>query len=103
MKHARLLSMATAGMLLGLTAASAQDKPAEAASPPPAAIQNAPPDKIAPSMKAGQPDAETQKAPETVGQQPRASDGGKLRTIDNGAAPLGDAVPDANGSAGTKK
>ena len=93
MKHARLISMATVGMLLGLTAAS----------PPPAAIQNAPPDKIAPSMKAGQPDAETQKAPETVGQQPRASDGGKFRTIDNGAAPPGDAVPDANGSAGTKK
>ena len=104
MNHARLFVVVATGLMLGLSAAAAQtDKPAEAASPPPAAIQNAPPDKIAPSMKAGQPDAETQKAPETVGQQPRASDGGKFRTIDNGAAPSGDAVPDANGSAGSKK
>lgn len=104
MKPARLILTAAAGLMLGLSAAAAQtDKPAEAASPPPAAIQNAPPDKIAPSMTAGQPDAETHKAPETVGQQPNASDGGKIRTIDNGAAPPGDAVPDANGSAGTKK
>jgi hypothetical protein len=96
MKHGRLLSMTTVGMLLGhvlvLGAASAQtDKPAEAASPPPAAIQNAPPDKIAPSMKAGQPDAETHKAPETVGQPPNMSDGDKTRAV----------TPDANGSDGS--
>lgn len=101
MKHARLFVAVAAGLMLGLSAAAAQDKPAEAASPPPAAIQNAPPDIIAPSMKAGQP--ETHKAPETVGQQPKVSDGGKIRTIESGAAHPGDAIPDANGSAGTKK
>lgn len=93
MKYAHLLSMAAASLLFGLGASSAQDKPAEAASPPPAAIQNAPPDIIAPSMKAGQPDAVTHKAPETVGQPPKASDGDKTRAV----------TPDANGSAGTKK
>lgn len=124
MKPARLILTAAAGLMLGLGAAAAQtDKPAEAASPPPAAIQNAPPDKIAPSMKAGQPNADTHKAPETVGQppnasdpkgsdpkasdpegsDPKASDGNKPRALENGTPHAANTVSDANGSAGTKK
>jgi len=66
----------TAGLLLSAGAASAQTgAPAEGAAPAPAAIQNAPPDKIAPNMKAGQPDAETHKAPATDGQDVRPEPG----------------------------
>lgn len=92
MHRARLLATAACALLLSLGAASAQtDKPAEGAAPPPAAIQNAPPDKIAPSMKAGQPNAETHKELETTGQQPDAADAGKTRSLNKTA-------PDANGN-----
>jgi hypothetical protein len=70
MKRARLLSSVALAMLLGLGVAVAQAPPAQepkkevAPSPAPAAIQNAPPDKIAPNMKAGSPNAETHKTAE---------------------------------------
>jgi hypothetical protein len=68
MKRARLLSSVALALLLGAGAAVAQT-PAEpkkevAPSPAPAALQNAPPDKIAPNMKAGKIDAETHKPPD---------------------------------------
>jgi hypothetical protein len=58
------------GLGAGLGAAVAQAPPAQepkkevAPSPAPAAIQNAPPDKTAPNMKAGSPNAETHKTAE---------------------------------------
>ena len=81
MKNLSLLSVAVVLLTCGVASAQS-DKPAEGAAPAPAAIQNAPPDKIAPSMQAGQPNAETHKTPETVGQQPQASDAGKTRATD---------------------
>ena len=107
MKHARLLSTVAAGLLLS-TAAFAQapskdNNPANAA-PAPAAQQNAPPEKVAPNMKAGKPDAETHKAP---GQSPAAQNapkpGNPDKAIDKGSmekstqnAPL--RPSDANGN-----
>jgi hypothetical protein len=70
MKRARLLSSVALALLLGVGVAAAQAPSAPelkkevSPSPAPAAIQNAPPDKIAPNMKAGKVDAETHKTPE---------------------------------------
>jgi hypothetical protein len=93
MKNARLLSTVAATVLLSAGVAFAQapakDKDS-GASPAPAAQQNAPAEKTAPNMKAGQPNAETHKAPETTGQAPAASDAGKTgateKSMDKGAA-----------------
>jgi hypothetical protein len=88
MKNARLLSTVAATLLLTVGAASAQDtKKDEAPAPAPAAQQSAPAEKIAPSMKAGESKAVTHKAPETMGQAPKASDADKTRaTTGQGAA-----------------
>ena len=90
MKNARLLSTVAATLLLSVGAASAQDmKKDEAPAPAPAAQQNMPAEKIAPSMKAGEPKAVTHKAPETLGQAPKASDADKTRATDKGAMDKG--------------
>ncbi len=56
---------------------------------PVSAQQSAPAEKIAPSLKSGQSNVETQKAPETTGQAPSASDAGKTGATDKGAMDKG--------------
>jgi len=115
MQNAQLLSTVAAMLLLTVGAASAQDmKKDEAPAPAPAAQQNAPAEKVAPNMKAGEPKAVTHKAPETIGQAPKASDADKTRATDKGSMDKGDmdktldkgaaakSSPDANGSADIK-
>lgn len=84
---ARLLSTVAASLLIGIGAASAQSmNQPQAPERAPAAQQNAPAEKIAPSLKAGE-----RKAPETTGQaspdatSPKASDkaGDSERPADN--------------------
>jgi hypothetical protein len=90
MKHVRLLSTVAATVLLSAGAAFAQAPAKDTSpSPAPAAQQNAPAEKVAPNMKAGEKNAQTQKAPETTGQAPAASDAGKPRAMDKGAADKG--------------
>jgi hypothetical protein len=55
----------------------------------PAAQQNAPAEKVAPSMKAGEKNADTHKAPATVGEAPKASDADKTRATDKGTMDKG--------------
>ena len=99
MKNLRLLSTTAAVLLLGAGAVSAQGmKNDEAPARAPAAQQNAPAEKVAPAMKPGEQKAGTKKAPDTIGQAPKASDSGKSQTIDK-SAPAGAA---ADVKAGTK-
>jgi hypothetical protein len=120
MRKARLLSTVAATLLLTVGAASAQaPKKDEAPAPAPSAQQSAPAEKVAPNMKAGEKNAETHKAPETVGQAPKASDADKTRATDKGTedkGAMGNSDPtkpmdkaaetkspaDANGSADVK-
>jgi hypothetical protein len=93
MNRARLLSTAAAVLLFAAGTAPAQEmKKTDNPAPAPAAQQNAPPEKIAPNMKAGEKNAETHKPPETTGQAPNAADAGK----GSGGS------TDANGTLGTK-
>lgn len=90
MRKARLLSTVAATLLLTVGAASAQaPKKDEAPAPAPSAQMSAPAEKVAPNMKAGEKNAETHKAPETVGQAPKASDADKTRTTNKGAMDKG--------------
>ena len=99
MKNLRLLSTTAAVLLLGAGAVSAQGmKNDEAPARAPAAQQNAPAEKVAPAMKPGEQKAGTKKAPDTIGQAPKASDSGKSQTMDK-SAPAGAA---ADVKAGTK-
>jgi Protein of unknown function (DUF1236) len=112
MKNARLLSTVAATLLLAVGAASAQDvKKDEAPARAPAALQNAPAEKVAPAMKPGAQNAQGKKAPETTGQapegdRPKASDkgvkdkGAMDNKKDKGAAAKGSS--DANGSGDVK-
>jgi Protein of unknown function (DUF1236) len=112
MKNARLLSTVAATLLLAVGAASAQDvKKDEAPARAPAALQNAPAEKVAPAMKPGAQNAQRKKAPETTGQapegdRPKASDkgvkdkGAMDNKKDKGAAAKGSS--DANGSGDVK-
>jgi len=110
MTKVRLLStVAAATLLLSVGAASAQNtKKDEAPAPAPAVQQKAPAEKIAPAMKPGEQKAGTQKAPETIGQAPKASDGDKSRATDKGAMDKGatgksmDKGPAAKSAADTK-
>lgn len=87
MTKARLLStVAAATLLFAAGAASAQTmKKDEAPAPAPAVQQKAPAEKMAPALKPGEQKAGTQKAPETIGQAPKASDADKTRASDKGA------------------
>jgi hypothetical protein len=119
MKHARLLTAVAAGLLLSTSAfaqAPAKDSTPANPAPAPAAQQNAPPEKTAPGMKAGKPDADTHKAPATTGQAPAAQNapqntakpGNPDKAVDKGAmdnkaaqgAPI--KPSDANGSSNVK-
>jgi hypothetical protein len=99
MNTARLLSTVAATVVLSAGAAFAQ-APAKDTnpSPAPAAQQNAPAEKSAPNMKAGQPNAETHKAPATTSGQAPASQNGAMDKTQN--APL--KPSDANDSSNTK-
>jgi Protein of unknown function (DUF1236) len=89
MRKARLLSTVAATLLLTVGIASAQNtnmKKDEAPTQAPAAQQKAPAEKVAPTMKPGEQKAGVQqKAPETTGQAPKASDADKPRASDKGA------------------
>ncbi len=86
----------------------------EAPARAPAAQQNAPAEKIAPAVKPGEHKASTQKAPQTIGQAPKAPDADKTRATDKGAMDKGapdktmdkgakaKSPSDANGSANVK-
>ena len=112
MKKARLLSTVAATLLLAVSTASAQDvKKDEAPARAPAAQQNAPAEKVAPTMKTGAQNTQGKKVPETTGQAPegdrtKASDkgvkdkGAMDKKKDKGAAAKGSS--DANGSADVK-
>jgi len=83
MKKVHLLTTVAASLLLAAGAASAQMKKDEAPQRAPAAQQNAPAEKIAPSMKEGQ-----RKTPETTGQATKSEDKGKadLKASDSNKA-----------------
>ena len=87
MRKARLLSTVAATLLLAVGAASAQDvKKDEAPARAPAAQQNAPAEKVAPTMKPGAQNAQGKKAPETTGQAP---EGDRTKASDKGAMDKG--------------
>jgi len=93
MRKARLLSTVAATMLLTVGVASAQTmKNDEAPARAPAAQQTAPAEKVAPAMKPGEQKAGTMKAPETIGQAPKASDADKTRATDKGSMDKGAAA-----------
>ena len=105
MRNLQLISTTAAILLLGVGAVSAQSmKTDETPAPAPAVQQNAPAEKVAPTLKSGQ-----SKALETTGQTaPPAPEADKKQlksqTIDTtptGAATKGSS--DANGSANVKK
>ena len=103
MKTLRLLSTTAAVLLLGAGAVSAQGmKNDEAPARAPAAQQNAPAEKVAPAMKPGEQKAGTKKAPDTIGQAPKASDSGKSQTMDK-SAPAGAAADVKAGAKGDVK
>jgi len=83
MKKLHLLATVAASLLLAAGAASAQMKKDEAPQRAPAAQQNAPAEKIAPSMKAGE-----RKTPETTGQATKSDDKAKpdLKASDSNKA-----------------
>jgi len=117
MRKARLLSTVAATLLLTVGVASAQTMNKDEAAPTraPAAQQKAPPEKIAPGIKAGEQKAGVQrKTPETTGQAPNASDADKTRATDKGGmdkggmdkstekGPAAKGASDANGGADMK-
>ena len=109
MKHARLLSAVAAGLLLSTAAfaqAPSKDNNPAGAAPAPAAQQNAPAEKVAPSMKAGQPGAETHKTPAAAENAPKPGNPDKAvdkGAMDNKAAQSAPIKPsDANGASNVK-
>jgi hypothetical protein len=111
MRKARLLSTVAATLLLSVGVASAQTmKNDEAPARAPAAQQNAPAEKVAPTLKPGDQKASTKKSSETIGQAPKApesdkSEMKKSQTMDK-ASPAGPAVKgssDANGGPNKSK
>jgi hypothetical protein len=113
MMKARLLSTVAATLLLtvGVAAAQTMNKDEAAPARAPAAQQNAPAEKVAPTMKPGEQKASTKKGPETIGQAaPNAAESDKnqmkkSQTMDK-ASPAGPAVKgssDANGGPNKSK
>ena len=91
MKKAKLLSTVAAVLLISAGAASAQGMNKEAPQQAPAAQQNAPAEKVAPSIKGGEhkapqttgqatPDAKSAKPHETTGQSPKSDANDKAST-----------------------
>jgi hypothetical protein len=101
MRQLRLLSTTAAILLLGVCAVSAQDvKTNETTGTPPAAQQNAPPEKMAPGLKSDQ-----SKAPDRIGQAaPVAPKSNKQLTTDKDATTgaVAKGSSDANSGVDTK-
>ena len=91
MRKAKLLSTVTAALLLSAGVASAQGMGKDTPERAPAAQQNAPAEKVAPSMKGGE-----QKAPHTAGQAAPDAKSGKAKET-TGQAPKSDADQKAQG------
>ena len=85
MRKAKLLSTVAVALLFSVGAASAQGMNKEAPQQAPAAQQNAPAEKVAPSIKGGE-----HKAPQTTGQATPNAKSGKPRET-TGQAPKSDA------------
>ena len=85
MRKAKLLSTVAAALLLSAGVASAQGMGKDTPERAPAAQQNAPAEKVAPSMKSGE-----QKAPQTTGQATPDAKSGKAKET-TGQAPKSDA------------
>jgi len=103
MKTLRLLSTTAAVLLLGAGAVSGQGKNDEAPARAPAAQQNAPAEKVAPAVKPGEQKAGTKKAPDTIGQAPKASDSGKSQTMDKPAGEQNRATTGQGAAAGSAR
>ncbi len=105
MRTVRLLSTIAAVVLIGTTAAYAQErKKDEAPARAPAVQQNAPAEKVAPAMKPGALNT-MQKAPKTTGQALKPSDADKPHASDNGAMnnhPVAKSSSGSNGGAAMK-
>ena len=91
MRKAKLLSTVAAALLLSAGVASAQGMGKDTPERAPAAQQNAPAEKAAPSMKGGE-----QKAPQTTGQATPDAKSGKAKET-TGQAPKSDADQKAQG------
>lgn len=91
MRKAKLLSTVAAALLLSAGVASAQGMGKDTPERAPAAQQNAPAEKVAPSMKGGE-----QKAPQTTGQATPDAKSGKAKET-TGQAPKSDADQKAQG------
>ncbi|HMF21535.1 MAG TPA: DUF1236 domain-containing protein [Pseudolabrys sp.] len=85
MRKIKVLSTVTAALLLSAGVASAQGMGKDTPERAPAAQQNAPAEKVAPSMKGGE-----QKAPQTTGQATPETKSGKARET-TGQSPKSDA------------
>ncbi|HJZ82600.1 MAG TPA: DUF1236 domain-containing protein [Pyrinomonadaceae bacterium] len=85
MRKAKLLSTVAAALLLSAGVASAQGMGKDTPERAPAAHQNAPAEKVAPSMKSGE-----QKAPQTTGQATPDAKSGKAKET-TGQAPKSEA------------
>lgn len=118
MNKSRLLATVTASLLLGVGAASAQSMNAQAPERAPSAQQQAPAEKVAPSMKAGErKGAETtgqstkettpgdQKGPATTGQAPKSAtpDNQRSGAPDNKADTTTKQRSDEKGGAGMNR
>jgi Protein of unknown function (DUF1236) len=88
-RKTKLFSTVAAALLLSAGAASAQGMSKDAPERAPAAQQNAPAEKVAPSLKGGEQKAHEQKAPQTTGQATPDAKSGKARET-TGQAPKSD-------------
>jgi len=79
MTKVKLLSTVAAALLVAGVASAQELKKNESPAPAPAAQQNAPAEKIAPNMHAGD-----RKLPETTGQAPKAAEPDKAQALDKG-------------------
>jgi hypothetical protein len=113
-KKAKLLSTVAAALLLSAGAASAQGMNKEAPQQAPAAQQNAPAEKVAPSIKGGEhkapqttgqatPDAKSAKPRETTGQSPKSDADSKASTPNRAMDKDKSIEHDKSGAAATGK
>ena len=114
MKKAKLLSTVAAVLLLSAGAASAQGMSKEAPQQAPAAQQNAPAEKVAPSIKGGEhkapqttgqatPDMKSAKPHETTGQSPKSDADDKAATQNRATDTDKSMDKDKSGAAATGK
>ena len=117
MRKTRLLSTVAAALLLSAGVASAQGMSKDTPERAPAAQQNAPAEKVAPSMKSGDqkapqtpgqatPDAKSGKAKETTGQAPKSDGDQKVqapsRSMDKDSKPGAAATDKSDTKSGSR-